>query len=295
MDPILLNTQLIFNGIAGGCIYGLVALGFVLIYKATEVVNFAQGELLMLGAFFAYTYIGILGMPYWLGALLAVASMAVFGGLLDSLVMRPVVGQPTFAYVMLTIGLGSIIRAVATMVPGWGVETYSIDTPYANAVIKMAGLVISVDYLVIVIVTCVLVAVLYGFFSFTRIGVAMQASSQNQLAAYYMGVPVKRVFSMIWGISASVAAIAGILLAPVDLIDTSMGFIGLKAFPAAVLGGFGSIPGALVGGVIIGVIESLSGFYLPAGFKDIAAFIVLLVVLIVRPEGLFGTSTRKRV
>jgi branched-chain amino acid transport system permease protein len=110
-----------------------------------------------------------------------------------------------------------------------------------------------------------------------------------------MGVPVKRVFSMIWGISASVAAIAGILLAPVDLIDTSMGFIGLKAFPAAVLGGFGSIPGALVGGVIIGVIESLSGFYLPPGFKDIAAFIVLLVVLIVRPEGLFGVSTKKRV
>ncbi len=295
MDPILLNTQLVFNGIAVGCIYGLVALGFVLIYKATEVVNFAQGELLMLGAFFAYTYIGILGMPYWLGALLAVASMAVLGGLLDSVVMRPVVGQPTFAYVMLTIGLGIIIRAVVTMIPGWGVETYSIDTPYANAVIKVAGLVISVDYFVIVITTCVLVAVLYGFFSFTRFGVAMQASSQNQLAAYYMGIPVKRVFSMIWGISASVAAIAGILLAPVDLIDSSMGFIGLKAFPAAVLGGFGSIPGALVGGVIIGVIESLSGFYLPPGFKDVAAFIVLLVVLIVRPEGLFGVSTKKRV
>ena len=295
MDPILLNTQLVFNGIAVGCIYGLVALGFVLIYKATEVVNFAQGELLMLGAFFAYTYIGILGMPYWLGSLLAVASMAVLGGLLDSVVMRPVVGQPTFAYVMLTIGLGIIIRAVVTMIPGWGVETYSIDTPYANAVIKVAGLVISVDYFVIVITTCVLVAVLYGFFSFTRFGVAMQASSQNQLAAYYMGIPVKRVFSMIWGISASVAAIAGILLAPVDLIDSSMGFIGLKAFPAAVLGGFGSIPGALVGGVIIGVIESLSGFYLPPGFKDVAAFIVLLVVLIVRPEGLFGVSTKKRV
>ncbi len=295
MEPVLLNTQLVFNGVAVGCIYGLVALGFVLIYKATEVVNFAQGELLMLGAFFAYTYIGILGLPYWLGALLAIASMAIFGGLLDRVVMRPVIGQPTFAYVMLTIGLGIIIRAVATMIPGWGVETYSIDTPYSNAVINVVGLVISVEYLFIVITTCLLVAVLYVFFSFTRLGVAMQASSQNQLAAYYMGIPVKSMFSMIWGISASVAAIAGILLAPVSLIDTSMGFIGLKAFPAAVLGGFGSIPGALVGGVIIGVIESLSGFYLPAGFKDIAAFLVLLVVLIVRPEGLFGTSTRKRV
>jgi branched-chain amino acid transport system permease protein len=123
----------------------------------------------------------------------------------------------------------------------------------------------------------------------------MQATSQNQLAAYYMGIPVKTVFSMIWAISAAVAAFAGILLAPIAFVHVNMGFIGIKAFPAAVLGGFGSIPGAMVGGLIIGVVEALSGFYLPEGFKDVAAYVVLLAVLIVRPEGLFGESMRKKV
>lgn len=295
MDSGSVIAQLAFSGIAVGCIYGLVALGFVLIYKATEVVNFAQGELLMLGAFFAYTYIGIFELPYWLGAVLAIVTMIGFGALLDRVVMRPVVGQPTFALVMLTIGLGFIIRAVVSMIPGWGVETYSIDTPYSNQVVELVGVAVSMEHIAIIVATLVLVVVLYSFFAFTKLGVAMQASSQNQLAAYYMGIPVKTIFSMIWGISAGVAAIAGILLAPIDLIDTSMGLIGLKAFPAAMLGGFTSIPGALIGGIIIGVIEQYSGFYLPEGFKDVAAFIVLLAVLVLRPQGLFGVSTRKRV
>jgi branched-chain amino acid transport system permease protein len=137
--------------------------------------------------------------------------------------------------------------------------------------------------------------VLFVFFRRTRVGVAMQAASQNQLAAYYMGIPVKRMFSLIWAISAGVAAIAGVLLAPVSLIDINLGFIGLKAFAAAVLGGFGSIPGALVGGITIGLIELLSGAYLPHGFKDVAAYVVLLLVLAIRPQGMFGTVGRKKV
>jgi len=140
-----------------------------------------------------------------------------------------------------------------------------------------------------------LCAVLYAFFTHTRLGIAMQAASQNQLAAYYMGIPVKRVFSLIWAISAGVAAIAGVLLAPVSLIDTNLGFIALKAFAAAVLGGFGSIPGALAGGLTIGLIELFAGTYLAPGFKDVAAYIVLLVVLVVRPQGMFGMIGRKRV
>ena len=144
-------------------------------------------------------------------------------------------------------------------------------------------------------ITVVLCAALYAFFTWTRVGVAMQAASQNQLAAYYMGIPVKRMFSLIWAISAGVAAIAGVLLAPVSLIDINLGFIGLKAFAAAVLGGFGSIPGALVGGLTIGLIELWSGAYLPQGFKDVAAYVVLLLVLAVRPQGMFGTVGRKKV
>jgi branched-chain amino acid transport system permease protein len=158
----------------------------------------------------------------------------------------------------------------------------------------IGGVSISHEYVSIIVGTVLLCAVLYAFFTRTRFGVAMQATSQNQLAAYYMGIPVKLVFSLIWAISASVATIAGVLLAPVTLIDTNLGFIGLKAFAAAVLGGFGSIPGALAGGVTIGLIEMFSGAYLPQGFKDVAAYVVLLSVLVVRPQGMFGALGRKR-
>lgn len=294
-------TQLVINGTAIGCIYALVALGFVLIYKATEVVNFAQGEFLMLGAFMAYTFIALLGMPYWLGAILAIISMMIFGALVDALVLRHVIGQPQFAIVMLTLGLGFIFRSVASMLPWWGPETYAFDTPFSNTALTIADfgenamLVISEQHLSIIVATVVLVIGLSLFFRFTRQGVAMQATSQNQLASYYMGIPVKTIFSRIWGISAGVAAVAGILLAPITLVDSSMGLIGLKAFPAAVLGGFGSIPGAIVGGLIIGVIEAVAGFYLPPGFKDTAAYIVLLLMLMFRPQGLFSDVTRKKV
>jgi branched-chain amino acid transport system permease protein len=288
-------VQLVINGVAIGCIYALVALGFVLIYKATETVNFAQGDLMMLGAFFCYTFVALWGLPFLAGVALAILTTAAFGAALDRVVLRPVVGQPAFALVMLTIGLGTVFRAAAGMAPGWGTETYSLPTPYAGEKVNFGALVVSVEHVTIVLATVGLCAVLYLFFSKTKLGVAMQASSQNQLAAYYMGIPVKTVFSLIWGISAGVAAVAGILLAPITLIDVNLGFIGLKAFPAAVLGGFGSIPGAIVGGLIIGVIEALSGFYLPLGFKDTAAYIVLLIVLFVRPHGLFGQMARKKV
>lgn len=276
-----------------GCIYGLVALGFVLIYKATEVVNFAQGDMLMLGAFVAYTAITLYGLNFWIGVALAMAAMAIFGALLDMLLLRRIIGQPQFAMVMLTIGLGFIFRSFASM--AWGTETYSIKTPFSGHVLRISGVVVSEDYLAIIVGTAILCAVLFAFFRYTKLGVAMQASSQNQLAAYYMGIPVKRIFSLIWAISAAVAAVAGILLAPVSLIDVNMGFIGLKAFSAAVLGGFGSIPGAIVGGVIIGLIEVMSAVHLDQGFKDVAAPLVLLFVLVVRPQGLFGQISRKKV
>jgi len=283
-----------------GCIYALVALGFVLIYKATEVVNFAQGELLMLGAFFAYTFITLFGWNYWIGAAAAIGCMFFVGNLVDRVVLRPVLGQPQFAIVMVTIGFGYVARSVAGMIPGWGTETYAIETPFSSEGMQlipesMGTLVVAQTDLSVIVATILLCIVLYLFFTYTKLGLAMQASSQNQLASYYMGIPVKSVFSMIWGISAAVAAAAGILLAPTTLIDANMGFIGLKAFPAAVLGGFGSIPGAVVGGIIIGIIETLAGFYLPPGVKNVAAYVVLLVVLVVRPQGLFGEKTGKRV
>ena len=276
-----------------GCIYGLVALGFVLIYKATELVNFAQGDLLMLGAFTCYMLVVWYGVGYWLAFVLAVAAVAVFGAVLDATVLRRVIGQPQFALVMLTIGLAAMFRAFASIT--WGSEIYTLPTPFSAKATRIGGVAVSHEYVSIIVGTVLLCGALYAFFTFTRVGVAMQAASQNQLAAYYMGIPVKRMFSLIWAISAGVAAIAGVLLAPVSLIDINLCFIGLKAFSAAVLGGFGSIPGALVGGVTIGLIELFSGVYLPQGFKDVAAYVVLLLVLAVRPQGMFGTVGRKKV
>ena len=285
--------QLVVNGAASGCIYGLIALGFVLIYKATEMVNFAQGDILMLGGFAAFTFIATWGLNYWVGALLAVLVTAAFGFVLDAVVLRRVIGQPQFAVVMLTLGLGFIFRAFAGIV--WGYDSVGFETPFTNRTVRLGGVVLGQDNVSIIVGTVILCLVLYLFFSRTRLGIAMQASSQNQLAAYYMGIPVRTVFSLIWAISAGVAAIAGILLSPVSMIDVNMGFLGLKAFAAAVLGGFGSIPGALVGGVIVGIVEQMSGYYLPPGSQDVTSNVVLLAVLILRPGGLFAENIRKQV
>lgn len=286
--------QQLVSGIALGCVYGLIALGFVLIYKATEVVNFAQGDLMMLGGFFAYTYIGILGFGYWWGFLLAVLSMGVVGMLVERLLVRPILGFPQFAIVMATIGLGYFLRSIAGMI--WGTDDLKIDNPFSTGVLRIGSLVLAHDKLSVIVATMILCAVLYVFFNKTRLGTAMRATSENMLAAYYMGIPVKRVVSLIWAISAMVAAAAGVLLAPITFIHTNVGLVlGLKAFPAAVLGGFGSIPGAVVGGIIIGVLETLAGFYLPAGWKDAAPYILLLAILLLKPEGLFGAVARKKV
>jgi branched-chain amino acid transport system permease protein len=287
--------QLVISGIAQGCIYGLIALGFVLIYKATETVTFAQGELMMLGAFGGLAGMTMLGFPFWLAVLSSVAAMAVFGVLLERVVIRPILGQPAFSIVMLTIGIGYIARGLITMIPNIGTETHTLPVPYKDQIWKVGGLVLNVEQMVVIAATAVLCSLLFALFKYSKLGVAMQASSQNQLAAYYMGIPVKALNGIAWGLAAAVAAVAGLLLAPITFVHANMGFIGLKAFPAAVVGGFGSLPGAIVGGLIIGVVESLSGFYLPDGFKDTAAYIMVLIMLMVKPNGLFGENLRKKV
>lgn len=287
--------QLFIAGVAIGCIYALIALGFVLIYKATEVVNFAQGDVMMLGAFVAFTFASIWQLPFALAVVFAIAVLALVGALLDRFLLRPIIGQPTFSAVMVTIGIGFVARGLATMVPGWGTDTYALKAPYSDGIIRLGGLAVSTDHVAIILLTTLLCIGLYFFFKKTTLGVAMQAASQNQLAANYMGIPVRRINTMIWAISAGVAAFAAVLLAPTHFVHSNMGYIGLKAFPAAVVGGFGSIPGAIVGGLIIGLVEQFSGFYLPEGFKDIAPFIVVLLVLFIRPAGIFAEMRRKKV
>jgi branched-chain amino acid transport system permease protein len=291
--------QLLVAGTAQGCVYGLIALGFVLIYKATEMVNFAQGDVLMLGTFAALTFIGTMGMNYWLGFLLAALCMAVFGYLLDALVLRRIIGQPQFAIVILTISIGFIFRAAAGLI--WGHETQSFPTPFTNRVINAGGVYLPLESISMIAGTVLLAGLLYLFFNYTKIGNAMQAASQNQLAAYYMGIPVKRINSLIWALSAVVATIAGVLLSPVSLVDPSIGFLGIKAFAAAVIGGFGSLLGTVLGGLIVGIAETVLPYLLqrvvavPPGLKEIIAYLIMLGVLIIRPHGLFSTLQRKKV
>jgi branched-chain amino acid transport system permease protein len=287
--------QMTLSGISQGCIYGLIALGFVLIYKATETVSFAQGDLMMMGAFGGLAAMTWLGFPYWLAILSAVAAMTLFGMVLERIVIRPILGQPAFSVVMLTIGIGYVVRGLITMLPNIGTETHVLPVPYKDEIWKVAGLVINVEQVSVIGATAILCVLLFALFRYSKLGIAMQAASQNQLAAYYMGIPVRRLNGIAWGLAAAVAAIAGLLLAPITFVHANMGLIGLKAFPAAVVGGFGSLPGAIVGGLAIGIIESLSGFYLPDGFKDIAAYVVVLLMLVVKPNGLFGEQLRKKV
>jgi len=285
--------QLLVSGISQGCVYGLIALGFVLIYKATEMVNFAQGDLMMLGAFFAYTYLNLMELHFLIALPATIFTMAILGALTERVMIRPMIGEPHFSVLMLTIGLGFILRAAAGAI--WGNEPRSLDLPYAGGVIDLNGLIIGYENLVIVVGTALLCSLLFLFFRFTRLGIAMQAASQNQLAAFYVGIPVKRIYSLVWAISAGISAVAGILVAPVSLIDPLIGFIGIKAFAAAIVGGFGSLPGAIVGGLIIGIVEQFAGLYLPTGFSDVSAYVILLVMLLIRPEGIFATMQQKKV
>ncbi len=285
--------QLLISGISQGCVYGLIALGFVLIYKATEMVNFAQGDIMMLGAYVAITFISIWDWPYYWAFPATVLVMAAIGVALERLLLRPMIGEPHFAVLMLTIGLGFVLRAVAGAI--WGNEPRALQTPYVGEVIRLGEVVIGYENLATIVGTAVLCFFMWVFFRFSRVGIAMQAASQNQLAAFYVGIPVKRMYSLVWALSAAIAAVAGILTAPVSLVDPLIGFVGIKAFAAAIVGGFGSMPGAIIGGLLIGVVEQFAGLYLPPGFGDMSTYVLLLAMLLIRPQGLFATMQKKKV
>jgi branched-chain amino acid transport system permease protein len=285
--------QQIISGLALGCVYGLIALGFVLIFKATEVINFAQGEMMMIGAFVAYTLIAMLHVPSVLAFFLTLIVCGCLGIILERLLIRPLVKESVVSIIMVTIGLSITLRAFAGMI--WSYDTLDFPHLFSEQGVQIGGVIMSPVYIWVILITVGLVLLLYLFFKFTTVGISLQASAQNPLASLLMGISVKRVYAMTWAISGIVGAVAGIMVAPISFLNCNMGFLGLKAFPAAVIGGFNSIPGAIIGGVIIGISENLAGIYLPLWFKDIFAYIIMLLVLMVRPEGIFGTHEQKKV
>ena len=285
--------QLALNGMAIGAIYALVALGLVLTYKATEVLNFAHGDVLMASSFVGWGLIVGLGWPFWLAAPCTVLLAAALSWVIDARVMRMIVGQPQFAGVMLTIAIAFMLRGLVSM--AFGPESRTYPTPWTGQKTRLGAIVVSDLNLVIVAAALLITLVLFWFLKKTALGIAIQAASQNQLAAYLSGIRVKRLSSLVWAISGAIAAVCGLLLAPIALVDIGLWIVVLKALAAVVLGGFGSVPGAIVGGLLLGLIEQFAGVYLPDGFKDAMAYVVLIGVLILWPRGLLGEAHGRRV
>lgn len=283
--------QLLLIGISQGCGYALVAIGFVFIYRSTEIINFAHGELMMLGAFLILTFSQTLGMNFWVAAVLGILSMGLIGFLLDVVVIRRVIGEPQASIFILTVAIGFILKSIAGMIWGW--EPMSLSTPFKGS-LDIAGISIGVDRFTVISGTIILCVLLYLFFNKTIYGLAIQASSQNQLAAYYSRIPVKKLISLVWVIAAMTAAFAGMMMAPLTQVDTGMSMFGIKAFAGAVVGGFGSIPGALLGCLIIGISEPFLDYAFPP-LKGVYAYIIMFGVLLVKPQGLISQTFSKKV
>jgi branched-chain amino acid transport system permease protein len=288
--------QGLVTGVAVGAIYGLSALGFVLIYKSTGILNVAQGGLVMLGAFVCYTFSITIGLPFWIGVLATLAVTFVLGLVIDRVLFRPMIGQPILSMVMMTIAFLSVLEALVMMV--WGVNYYNYPEIFPKKPIEIGDIILSHEYLWGMIFCLVFFVVFAAFFRFTRIGVCMRAVSEDQQGAQAAGIKVKKIFSLSWGIGTAIAAAGGIILGMVSMVYFGLSFIGLKALPIIILGGMESLIGAVLGGIIIGILENIAGIYLEgylSGIKDIAPFVVLMVILLIKPYGLFGLKRIERI
>jgi branched-chain amino acid transport system permease protein len=283
----------VVSGLATGCIYALVALGFVLIFKATDVVNFAQGEFIMASGFISYTLLIWYGLPYWLVLLITIPLSGVMGVVLERVVVRPIMDAPIFSIVIATIGASTIMRSSAGIV--YGYDVLPLPTIFSKDPIRLGVFNFTMMDLGVIGSSVLIMLLLYLFFQRTKTGMAMRATAQSQVAARLMGVSVRRIFSVTWAISAGISGVAGVLIAPIIYLDPNLGVIGVKAFAGAVLGGFGSIPGAIVGGILLGILENLSGYFFNAGIKQVSTYILLILVLIVKPSGLFGAAAMRKV
>ncbi len=289
--------QLLITGIVLGSIYALVALGFVLIYKSTGVINFAQGEFLMLGAYICLQMVVGFHLNFWASFALTLIFCGIIGLFIERAFLRPMIGEPIISIIMLTIGLSSVIRAVIQLF--WGTQTKVFPQIFSEKPIHITqNIGISEVYIYSIIFAAIFLGIFTFFFKFNRSGIAMRATADDQQAAMSMGISIKKIFALAWCIAAVVSAVGGILIGNINGINVSLSFYGLKVFPVVILGGLDSIGGAIVGGLIIGILENLCGGYLDSvmpGVKEIAPFIVLVVILMIKPYGLFGTEEIEKV
>ena len=289
--------QLFASGIAVGCLYALIALGFVLIIKATDILNFAHGEIIMISALICYFLMAKYHFSFLPAVLITVVIAGFMGVLTERVVLRPMLGEPIFAVVMITIGLSIFLRSLAGII--FGHDNYVFPSPFPKEPIQLAGVTLSMTQIWVMVSTAILVVLFFIFFKYSRMGLAMRGTANNQETALLMGISTKRVFAMVWGIAFVTAAIAGIFLANVMVVNIGLTFVAISAFPAIILGGLESIPGAIIGGLAIGVIENLAGGYLDqmigGGVKDVTPFVVLFLILMFKPYGLFGKEEIERV
>jgi len=290
--------QLLISGLVIGSIYALVGLGFVIIYKSSSILNFAQGEFLMLGAYVCVAIFTTYRVPFLAAFLLTLCFSVVLGVLMERLLLRPMIGEPVISVIMLTLGLSSVLRAI---VQGfWGTDTRPYPEIFPTTPVQIGPLPVSQGYLYSVASVVVLLLLFSVFFKYSRAGIAMRATAFSQQVALSMGISVKRIFALAWSIAAVVSAVGGVLLGGIrGGVDGAFALFGLKVIPVVILGGLDSVLGAIVGGVVMGVLENLAGGYLDpifgGGVKEVAPFVALVAILTIKPYGLFGKVKIERV
>jgi branched-chain amino acid transport system permease protein len=290
--------QLLFQGFALGCIYALVALGFTVVYRASKVINFAQGSLLLVGAYLVSVLATGLNLPFALAVIAAIALLAVGAALFQMAVLSRMLGQPVFVLVMITIGLSIAIDAAIPAI--FGGNARILGDPWGASAVSVGGVTLNWVRIWTVVCTGLILALYFVFDRFSRYGLAMRATAADEEAALAVGVPVRRVYALTWAIAGGVAAVGGLFLAGFpSSVNPSLGEVSLRAFPAIILGGLDSPPGAVVGGITIGIVEVMSSGYAPgwmgSDFSAVAPYVVMILVLLIKPYGLFGARPVERV
>ncbi|MFP4641481.1 MAG: branched-chain amino acid ABC transporter permease [Dehalococcoidia bacterium] len=291
--------QLVITGFAVGMAYALVAIGFVIILKCSQVFNIAQGHFVMIGGYLGFVFLVQFSLPIWITAILAIVTGIAMGLLIERLLLRPMVGQPALPIIMMTIALATVLEGIATLI--WGGQYRSYHGSLPSITLKFGGLSVPPETLITVLVSIVIVAAFMLFFHYTKSGLAMRATAEDEQVVQSVGIKVTTVYGLSWVVACIVGLVSGILLGGVSGVMPALSEIGLKSFAVVLLGGVDSVGGAIVAGIIVGVLENVAAGYLDpllpfgGGLASIFPFIVMIIVLIFKPHGLFGSARIERI